>query len=626
MNVGTWELTRGGSAGRWLRRGLLAFDWLSEVTLVFGMVTMTVVVLAGVISRYVFNAAFTWTDELASWIFVWLILVGVPYGYRQGRHIAFDLAQRLSGTRLRHLLAAVEDYVVVYVSIMMIAGGAILIDRVGGLSGGLQWPSYLKYVLVPFCGAMLLAYQILMSLEDPRRLARGGVALGLALLTYLLTSVAGLVPFPGVSPSLLMVIAFAIPLVLSVPVVFAIAFAVFATTWTDESMLPPAAIMQNMVAGANRFILLAIPFFLLTSYLMNIGGVTTRLIDFATSLVGHLRGGLAQANVVNSALIGGISGSSAADAASTSKILVPEMIRRGYPPAFACATTAASSIVPNIIPPAISMLVYASIADASIARLFVGGVVPGILITLAMMVVVYLSARWRGFETKQPRLPLPQIFRAFGRAVPSLGLAVAIIGTIRFGIVTPTEAAVIAVLWALGLGTIVYRAYNLRTLYRTLVDAALDTALIGFLIGVTVPFAWVLIAEQLPQHILASSLSTFGSSPGIVILLVIGALLVTGTFLDGSAGMLIVVPLFLPLALSLGFDPIHFGIVVIITMMLGGLTPPFGIFVFITASITRLPVGGIFRECVPFLIAALIILLLIAFVPSLVLGLWSILE
>lgn len=588
------------------------------------LMAITAVVLAGVISRYVFNASFTWTEELASWIFGWLIFTGMALGHHKARHIRLSyLAESLSpGPRaaIETLTAAIVAFATV--GLMVSAWDAA--SMIGGVSASLGWSNSHRFFAISLTSLLSLAMMLGVSWEDrgQRRITIVGIALGIAL--YGATEAIGYLPLEGVSPSLVMGIAFAATLALGVPVAFSLLFAVTITNWAVD-LLPPPALVHQMVGGSSKFILLAIPFFLTAGYLMNSGGITGRILAFADSLVGHMKGGLAQVNVVQSALIGGISGSSGADTASTTKVLVPEMVRRGYSVEFSCAVTAATAILPNIIPPSIAMLVFASIADASVARLFVAGVVPGLLLAFAMMLTVWIVAVRRGYEPAAERAPLSKVGRTFVDALPALALAGIILGGLRFGIVTATEASVVAVIWAFVLGKFVYRSFDWRTFYADMVESAIDAALIGLLIAVSVPFAWILIAEQMPQQFVGWARGFTDTREGLLLLVNI-LMLVAGTFLDITASMLIIIPMFMPLMTSLGVDPVHFGIIVVVNLMLGGLTPPFGILVFISASIARIPASGVFRECAPFLIAAIASLALITYVPAISLSLWSWLE
>ncbi len=604
--------------------------WLSAIDHAVGgfcaalLLAITLTVTAGIVWRYGFNASFPWTEELASWIFGWLIFAGAAAGHRHGRHIAVTALADLIPERWRATQLFVVDCIIAYATIMLMLSGFELSRVIGGISAALLWPNWVKYFLIPISGAVGLVYIVLVRATDRRAVHLALLAILVGAIAYALTTLIDVHPFAGISPSLIMMLAFLGTLALGVPVAFSLLFSVFVATWSVD-LLPPAAVVQNMVVGSSKFILLAIPFFLTAGYLMNSGGITSRIIALADALVGHMRGGLAQVNIFHSALVGGISGSSGADTASTTKVLVPEMVKRGYSPEFSCACTASGAILPNIIPPSIAMLVYASIADASVARLFVGGVMPGILLTILMMIAVHIIASRRDYERGRQRATLMFMLRAFVDAIPSLSLAIAILATMRFGIVTATEAAVVAVLWAFVLGKFLYREFDWRQFYRDMVDSAIDSALIGFLIAVSVPFAWVLIAEQTPQQVVGWA-KAITRDPAGLLLIVNLLLLFAGTFLDITASMLIMVPLFLPLMISLGVDPIHFGIIVVVNLMLGGLTPPFGILVFIAASIARVPAGPIFRECLPFLVACLIGLALITYVPDITLSLWRWLE
>ncbi len=270
-------------------------------------------------------------------------------------------------------------------------------------------------------------------------------------------------------------------------------------------------------------------------------------------------------------MVGGISGSSGADAASTTKVLVPQMVKRGYSPEFSCAITAVSSILPNVLPPAIAMLVYASVSNVSIMRLFVAGIVPGILIAAALMLTNNLIARRRGYEKAYKRAPFPVVWRAFVRALPALIIAVLVLGCIRFGVTTATEAGVMALVWAFVLGVFVFRECSWGQLYSALAECCVDSALIGFLIAASVPFAWILIADGLPQELIAAT-REFAFGPLGLILVLVATLFVAGMFLDLTPpAILIAGPLFLPLLTNAGFDPIQIGIIMIINLQLGGL-------------------------------------------------------
>lgn len=584
------------------------------------LLVMIAVVTAGVFSRYVLNDALSWSEEFAIWGFTWLIFIGTAIGIRKGRHVSVDLLLDLSNGNTRRVLLFLRDSLTALAIVTLAFSGWQLSQMVGGYSASLQWPNALRYGVIPVAGGFGLLF-LLLQRTDLAGLVRQACALAAGGALYFIIRDPALSPFSGHSASLLMMVASFACMAVGVPVAFSMLLGVFFTSW-NVGLLPPPAIIQNMVAGGSKFILLAIPFFLTAGYLLNIGGLSSRLIDFAAALVGHMRGGLAHVNVLNSALIGGVSGSSGADAASTSKVLVPEMLKRGYSTEFSCAVTAASSILPNIIPPAIAMLVYASVSNVSVAKLFVAGILPGVLIAGAMMVTVAIIARRRDYEGRTARAPFRKVWHTFVRALPALAIAFAVLGCIRFGITTATEAGVIAVLWAFVLGKFVFRECSWRNLHRALTDSSIDAALIGFLIAASVPFAWVLIADGVPQALIAWAGAGNHGLP-VLLLILIASLAIAGMFLDLTPAMLIAVPMFLPMMTATGMDPVQLGIIMIVTLQLGGVTPPVGILVFITAQITQISPQGVFREVVPFILTVLVVLAAICAFPMLTLGIWS---
>jgi tripartite ATP-independent transporter DctM subunit len=385
-------------------------------------------------------------------------------------------------------------------------------------------------------------------------------------------------------------------------------------------LLPPPAVVHNVVVGSSKFVLLAVPLFIAAAQIMNAGGLTVRLIALARALVGHLRGGLAQVNVVTSVFFGFDSGSSTADASLLAKMTVPEMVRNGYPAPFCCAVIAASAILPNIIPPSIAMLIFASIANVSVGKLFLAGIVPGLLIASLLMIMVYVQARRMGYGNAQAAPSLRLLVSPLLMAIPALLLSVVIIGGIRFGIVTATEAGAVAVVYALATGVFFYRDLNLPAIWRGLRESSIDSAMVGFMIGVAAPFAWVLVAGRIPQGFLQFMLA-YVSESWTVLLCLNALMLFAGAFLDLTAIMLIVVPIALPLILQLGIDPVHFGIIVVVNLMLGGLTPPYGLLVFIPSAITGTSVQATFRAVMPFLAILILGLVLITYVPSISLAL-----
>jgi tripartite ATP-independent transporter DctM subunit len=370
----------------------------------------------------------------------------------------------------------------------------------------------------------------------------------------------------------------------------------------------------------TNYVILAVPLFILAAELMNIGSMTERLLRFCDALVGRFRGGLAHVNIVQSVIFAGMSGSAIADAAGTGRMMQAMMTKDGkYPPSFAAALTAVSSVIGPIIPPSIPMVLYALVSDASIGFLFLGGVIPGLLMAGAQMGIVTLEARRRDFpvEASTPLRDLPGIT---WRAFPALMMPVVLLGGIYGGATTPTEAAAVAAAYALLISALLYRSVSWSNLYASLAYSARSTASIGMLIAGALVFNYVVTIENIPET-LKAFLAGWNLSPLGFLLIVNIVLLVLGCLLEGTAILLIVVPVFIPAAKALGIDMVHFGVVVVVNIMLGLITPPYGLLLFIMQNITGVPLRSLVRECTPFLFAMLAALAVITVFPGLVLWL-----
>ena len=417
-------------------------------------------------------------------------------------------------------------------------------------------------------------------------------------------------------------IALALMLILflaDVPIAFALILSTL-SYFVISSDLPFTAVVQRLVGGLELVPLLCIPFFIMAGVFMNYTGISRRLVAFAEVLTGHLPGGLAQVNVVLSTLMGGLSGSNIADAAMQSKILVPEMVRRGYSPAFSAAVTASSALITPIIPPGIALIIYGYVGNVSIGRLFLAGVVPGILTCILMMVCVHVMSVKRGYLPSRPRRAgLGEILRNARTGVLALALPLIIIMGIRFGVFTPTEAGSIAVVYAFVLGTFVYREMKRSEFKQALMESVAATASIMFILAAASGFSKVLTWERVP-HVITEGVTGIVSSPAMFLLLANIFLLILGMFLEGNAALIVLTPILIPVAKAFGIDPIHFGIVFIFNLGVGTITPPMGTVMFTTCSITGVKVDEFVREAIPFWIVLLICLLIITYVPAI--SLW----
>ncbi|KQZ14008.1 permease [Mesorhizobium sp. Root554] len=370
----------------------------------------------------------------------------------------------------------------------------------------------------------------------------------------------------------------------------------------------------------SNYIILAVPLFILAAELMNIGSMTDRLMAFCNAVVGRFRGGLAHVNILQSIIFAGMSGSAIADAAGTGKMMQQLMTKDGkYPASYAAALTAATAVIGPIIPPSIPMVIYALVSDASIGYLFLGGVIPGLLMALSQMVIVFFDARRKNFPVEKPT-PVRELPGVTWRALPSLMMPVVLLGGIYTGITTPTEAAAVAAAYALLISVVLYRSVSFGEFYRSVLSSARTTASIGMLIAGALVFNYVVTVENIPQSI-SVLLTSWDLSPTGFLILVNIILLLLGCVLEGTTILLVVVPVLIPTAHALGIDMVHFGVMVVVNIMLGLITPPYGLLLFIMTRIAEVPLRDLVRDTMPFLYAMIVSLGLITFFPSLVLWL-----
>ena len=405
-------------------------------------------------------------------------------------------------------------------------------------------------------------------------------------------------------------------MVLGLPVAFAMAISVFIAIELGSSY-PPIVVVKEMFSGLDSFPLLAVPFFILAAEIMTGGAITQTLLRFASQFVGHLRGGLGYANVISSTMFAGISGSALADAAGPGAMMIRMMEKSDYDRSYAGALTISSAVVGPIIPPSIVMIIYAlQDQQVSVGSLFMAGVFPGLLLACGSLVANGFVSWKRDYRSSDPRPSKAEMWRNTVLALPALGLIVLIVGGIRGGIFTPTEASVIAVFYALFCGFFVYRALCLRDLPAIILRAALISAAVLLILGAARAFAWVLVIEGVPQF-LAETIISWDLSPILFLLAVNLLMLLFGLFMDPLPGVMILVPILAPISHALGIAPDHFAIIVIVNLTLGLTTPPVGSLIFVVSSAVNLRPAALIREMPPFFLANFIVLMLLTFLPAL---------
>lgn len=404
----------------------------------------------------------------------------------------------------------------------------------------------------------------------------------------------------------------ALLIVLGVPVSFAIGVA--SVLGIASVGVPLTVSVQRIFTSLDTYTLLAIPFFVLAGNLMDSGGISKRIIDFSVKSVGHIKGSLAMVCVVASMLFGCVSGSASAACAAIGPVVIPGMKEKKYETEFATALVACAGPLGSIIPPSLTMVVYAMASGASVGSLFLAGYVPGLLIGLGMMILCYFFAIRRDYPA-EAHSSLREIAKSFVGAVWALFTAIIIVAGIMAGVFTATEASVVAVLYAFLVGKFVYRELDLKMLPDILYRSAVTSSIVLFCVGTSSILGWIMTRMQIPAMI-AKWLMAFTSSKLVFLMLVNIIMLILGCILDASPAILLSVPILLPIATSIGIDPVHFGIITVINLAIGMSTPPVGITLFVTSSITGTPVSSLIRHLIPFWIVQIVMLLLITYVPG----------
>lgn len=576
------------------------------------------IALLQVFCRYVLNQALAWPEEAVKYLFVWFVFLGAAMVTRRGQHITIDMVQRSLPPALLPWHAAFSRVVSAAASAFLLVFGWLLTTRATFVSPALEWPHTYLYLAVPVGAALALVLKLLTPIPGMRGLRPTliAVALGVALALGLAwLGEQGVFGFPQSVVTPLVVLAIGLML-LGVPLVDALVFGTCVAFLPRGAMIL-TAVPQGMVNGMD-YLLVAIPFFILAAGLMNVGGITDRLVALATSMVGHFRGGLGQVNVLTNTLMGGVCGSSTADAAAIAKTMVYPMAAQGYPKPFSVALTSAGSILANMIPPSLGLIVYASLASVSVGALFVGTIVPGLLMAATLALVVYLSCLVKGFGPAGQRATWAQRGTAARLALPALVLPIIIVGGIRYGAFSATEAGAVAALYALLCGVFVYKEANKAKLIEATRAALSETVTVMVVIAASAPFAYALVIEQVPQAIMGYLGSTAGN--WILLLLVLNVfLLFVGLAMEMIASMVILVPLLVPLLKAANVDLVHFGIVMVANLCIGALTPPLAVLVFTAARVTQTSVADTYKACRPFMAALLVWLALVTYVPALTL-------
>ncbi len=597
----------------------LAADRVLEAICAVVLSITVLVALLQVFFRYVLNSSLSWPEEFGRFAFAWFVLLSLGLLARRAKHIAIEMVPRALSPDGQRIHAAFARTISACSATFLFFCGADLVANASYVSPALQWSYKYLYLAVPAGAASTIFFLILEPVAGFRSWLSGlATTIAGAVLYFLLESAIGhtfVGSFGVVLPLVTVAIGF---MLVGVPIFDSLIFGTF-VAFMPQGSLALLPVPQSLTNSMD-YLLLSIPFFMLAGGMMNASGITERLVALADSLVGHFRGGLAQVNVLTNTLMGGVSGSSTADAAALAKTLVPAMERRGYPKPFGVALTSSGSILANMIPPSLGLIIYGAMATVSVGALFTATIVPGLLMAVTLSLVVYIECRRRGIGDSGPK-PAPGVrAKALRDALPALVLPVIIVGGIRYGVFSTTEAGAIAAAYSIFCGMYIYRAAKGITIVHAIRESLLETTTIMAVIAASAPFAYALIIEQVPQK-MTVLLGGLADNWWLLLLAINLFLLFVGLAMEMIASMVILIPLLVPVLKAANIDLIHFGVIMVANLCIGALTPPLAVLVFTAAQVTNTPIHLAYRACWPFMIGLLIWLTVISFVPWLSLGL-----
>lgn len=556
-----------------------------------------------------------WSEETARYVFIWISYLAIPLAIRQRSNIRVDIVYDRLSPRVQGISWIVVDLCLLILSGFMTLEGvshvAMQLDM-PQMTAALGIPYAIPYLILPL-GFGLMCLRALQDIADQLRVTSWPDALAGALFTALLFAPVFL--FEDLNAIALLFGYFVTLLMLGVPIAFSLGIAALMTV-LGAGTLPVDYIAQVAFTSIDNFPIMAIPFFIAAGVFMGAGGLSRRLLSLADELVGGLAGGMALASIATCMFFAAISGSGPATVAAIGSLTIPAMVERGYDKLFAAAVVASAGAIGVMIPPSNPFVVYGVAAQASVGKLFLAGITPGVLTGLALMATAYVIARKNGWRGEARPRSLKSIMAAVWDAKWALLVPIIVLGGIYGGLMTPTEAAAIAAMYGLLVGLFIYRELNWRSLWTCCVDSARTSAVIIMLMAMATIFGNVMTLEQVPDRIASAILNLTANK--IAILLLINVLLLwVGTFMEALAAIVILTPILLPLVTKVGVDPIHFGVIMVVNLAIGFVTPPVGVNLFVACGITKQKIELVSRAAAPFIVTMLVILMLVTFWPSL---------
>ncbi|MDB5055341.1 MAG: dicarboxylate transporter, DctM subunit [Bacilli bacterium] len=595
-----------------LKTLLYRFTRIITIALIFLMV---LVIFLQVISRYVFNHSLPWSEELARYLFIWLALLGAALGIYKRTHPNIDIIVNYLSKSIQLQLHRAKCIISCsFFIVLFLHGYQATVSSWEANSAAMQismgWPT----LAIPTSALLMFLFTLA---ESSKLFNRPWLGVFITiLLSYGLVELSSWLNLQnGVALIFILLILF---LLIGIPVAISLGissyWAIITTGAANLQILP-----QQMFGGLDSFALLAIPFFILAGGIMEKGGVAKRLVLFVSSLVSGFRGGLGTANIGASVLFADISGSAVADTAAIGSVMIPGMVEKGYHKPYVTALQAAAGSLGMLFPPSTSMIIFAMVAQISVAQLFLSSFVPGFLVAIGFAIVNYFVSKKRNYPIDKWKGPT-EIIHAFKLAGFSLLAPIIILGGILGGIFTATEAGVVAIVYVLLVSIFAHRDLKWKDLFTILENSAVMTSRVTFVLAMAMIFGWFLTVNHVPQNI-THYLSSISNNPIIILLLIQLFLMIIHTFMETGSTILIVVPIILPLLLQLGISPVLFGITVMLNSAIGLILPPMGIGLYTATSLTQVPLGQATREIIPFVMTTILVLLLVIIFPDLALGL-----
>jgi tripartite ATP-independent transporter DctM subunit len=566
-------------AGGWLDFARKTLETVLGILAGTLMAAMTLLVFANVVARYGLSAAIGWSEEVARFMFIWMALLGAVLAFVRNEHLGLDLVVKSLPPMGGKLVQLAADTLVV-VALGFVTKGGIEMTADSLESG---WVS--SAVPIPYGYEARIAPQ-----EGP---CTGG-GRGAGMLTVFLVALFAFV-------------------LMNVPIAFALILVAIILMYCVGNV-SSALLIQNVVRGVDSFPLMAIPFFMLSGELMNAGGISKRIVLFAHALLGHVRGGLGYVTVVASMIFAGVSGSAVADTSAIGSILYPVMKDEEYDPRKSAALFSAAGCIGPVIPPSIPMILFGVIGSVSIVKMFLGGIIPGFLIGVGLMVGWNVHARKKGYKSG-PRPTVRSLARATVAAFWALILPAIILGGIIFGVYTPTEAGVIAAVYAFFVSTLVYRELKLKDIPRVLVSTVRSTSVVMLVCGAATAAAYYITVAQVPAMLMETLVSLAGDSRLVFMLVVNVLMLLVGCVMDLTPALLILGPILLPIALKFGVDPVYFGVVVVVNLCIGLITPPVGNVLYVGCGVSKVKLTDLARAIFPNILIMTAVLFLITYLP-----------